>query len=188
MEQEVSRNEVRWYPMHVSYHREMAVKEALEARGIVCYVPLVTVAEKHEMQVVARLEPAIHNLIFVHSSREIISGLKMYDRACSAMQYMVMKARTDKQASMVLTVGQRQMENFMKAMDVYDERNRRVFMPFEYFKDKAGRAVRFIDGDFKGVEGTIARVNKNRSVVITMEHIGSLIITIEHASDIEFIE
>lgn len=175
--------------MYVSYRRELSVKKVLDEKEIKNYVPMHEVTERKDRRIVKRLEPAVHNLIFVYSSINVLTELKMFDAGCAPMQYMTFKTQSTSQPSVIITVDSAKMEQFMKAMEVNDDKNRRMVIPYEEtLFGKEGRRVRFVKGDFEGVEGTIKRVNKNRSVIITLKYVGVLVITIDHATDIEFLD
>ena len=175
--------------MYVSYRRELTVKQALDDKQIENYIPMREVVERKNKKIVQRLEPAIHNMIFVYSCINTLSELKMFNADCAAMQYMTFKPRTSDQASTIITIDEAHMRQFMKAMEIPDDQNRRTLLPYdEALYGKEGRRIRFIRGDFEGIEGTIKRVNKNRSLIITLKHVGVLVITIDHAADIEFLD
>lgn len=184
----MSRDALHWYPMYVSYRRELSVKKALDEKEIENFVPMHEVVERRNKKIVTRVEPAIHNLIFVYSSMNVLSALKMFNPDCAPMQYMTVKARTQEQTSTVITVDPVRMEHFMRAMSVKDDRNRRALIPYEEtLYGKEGRRIRFVRGDFEGIEGTIKRINHNRSLIISLKYVGVLVITIDHAADIEFL-
>jgi len=175
--------------MYVSYRRELSVKKALDAKEIENYIPMREVVERQHKKIVTRLEPAIHNLIFINSTMNIISSLKMYNAECTPLQYMISRARNDDQPSTVITVEDAKMRQFIKAMEIEDVGNRRQFVPYDQLLfGKEGRRIRFVHGTFEGIEGTIKRINNNRSLLIILKEIGALVITIDHASDIEFLD
>ena len=64
-----------WFPMRVTYQREMKMKAELDRLGIENFVPMryKVVDEDNPKR---ELVPAINNLIFVRSTQERISGLK----------------------------------------------------------------------------------------------------------------
>ena len=66
------RSERAWYPMRVTYGREVKVKQALDDLGIENFLPmhyeLVDLGDGNKKRM---LVPAIHNLIFIYDSREI---------------------------------------------------------------------------------------------------------------------
>ena len=183
------RDQVHWYPVYVSYRRELTVKQALDDRHVENFLPMQERFERQGRKIVKLQEPAVHNLIFVYASQNTITDLKMFCRDCAPMQYMTVRARTADQASTVITVSRQKMEQFMAAMRIDDDQNRRTLLPYdETLYGHEGRAIRFVRGPFAGIEGTIKRIRKNRSLIITLQHVGVLCITIDRASDIEFLD
>ena len=66
-----------WFPMRVTYQREMKVKAELDRLGIENFVPMMYKVVDVDMDHPHReLVPAINNLIFVRSTQERISHLK----------------------------------------------------------------------------------------------------------------
>lgn len=184
-----SRDEICWFPMYVSYRRELSVKQILDDKNIENFVPMITVYKREAKKVVRREEPAIHNLIFVYSSINTLSYLKMHQAGCAPMQYMTAKSHDREKPSRIIIVEESKMQQFKKAMGVLDEDNRREFMAWDQkIFGTEGRRIRFVRGDFEGIEGTIKRVKKNRSLIITLKDVGVLVITINNASDIEFLD
>ena len=177
-----------WYPMYVTYSREVLVRDALDKKGVKNFLPMERVTERIGKKLVHSLQPLIHNLIFVYSDRAQLRELKMFNRDCVHMQFMTIKPRNDEQASVVITIPERQMEQFMRAMGVDDELGQRRFLPYTDFLGREGQRVRFLRGPFQGIEGTIKRINRNRHLVIAIPPIGALAITITSSSDLELID
>jgi len=179
--------ETFWFPMYVTYSRELLVRDALNKEGVKNFLPMEEVTERVGKKIVHSLQPMVHNLIFVYSDRAQLRDLKMFNRDCVHMQFMTIKPRNDEQASVVITIPERQMHNFIRAMEVNDPDHQRSFVPYTDFLGKEGRTVRFVAGPFEGIEGTIKRVNKNRSVVISLPHVGCLLIPIPRITDLQFL-
>ena len=177
-----------WYPMYVSYSRELVVRDALDKAGVRNFLPMDRVTERVGKKLVHTLQPLVHNLIFVFSDRTQLRNLKMFNRDCTHLQFMTIRPRNDEQASVVITIPERQMEQFMRAMSVDDELGQRSFLPYTDFLGREGQRIRFLRGPFQGIEGTIKRIRSNRHLVIALPHVGVLVITIPSSRDIEFIE
>ena len=177
-----------WYPMYVTYSREVLVRDALDKKGVKNFLPMERVTERIGKKLVHSLQPLIHNLIFVYSDRAQLRELKMFNRDCVHMQFMTIKPRNDEQASVVITIPERQMEQFMRAMGVDDELGQRRFLPYTDFLGREGQRVRFLRGPFQGIEGTIKRIKLYRHLVIAIPPIGALAITITSSSDLELID
>ncbi len=66
-----------WFPMRVTYSRELKVKAELDRLEIENFVPMRYKMVDDGSEIPRRdLVPAINNLIFVRSTQERISGLK----------------------------------------------------------------------------------------------------------------
>ena len=162
-----------WYPMRVTYGREMKVKGELERLGIECFVPMtykVVDADGEDLR--RELVPAISNLIFVRSTQERISGLKVSNEVLEPLRYMM--DRTAGREHVVMTVGDWQMENFMRVAKVTDESV--MFLDEKSIVGKEGKRVRIMGGAFEGVEGVIRRVKRCKRVVVEIEGVASVAI------------
>lgn len=177
MQKELDKDELHWFPMRVTYSRELAVKATLDALGIESFIPMryehvKGLHPRHREQ-----KPAIRNLIFVHSTREVITGLKMTRRDLAPLRYMmypVLDERHNVLRHEILFVPDRQMDNFIRVASVMDDRI--FYMENVAFAGKPGQRVKVIDGDFSGVEGIIKRVKKNKCVVVQVENVAAVAI------------
>ena len=93
-----------WYPMYVSYSRELVVRDALDKAGVRNFLPMDRVTERVGKKLVHTLQPLVHNLIFVYSDRAQLRNLKMFNRDCTHLQFMTIRPRNDEQASVVITI------------------------------------------------------------------------------------
>lgn len=173
-----------WYPMRVTYSREMKVKVELDRLEIENFVPMTyrivevrnnrdTGQRKGESSELRRaLVPAINNLIFVRSTQERISELKRTNEVLEPLRYMM--DHTAEEAHVILTVPDRQMENFMRVAKVTDDSV--MFLDEETVVGKEGKRVRIMGGVFEGVEGVIRRVKRCKRVVVELEGVASVAI------------
>ena len=175
--------ELLWYPMRVTYHRELKIKQHLDSLEIENFLPM-----RYEMVETAsgskrKLVPALHNLIFVHSSQNTITDLKMGKREFEPLRYMT--KQTERGTREIIHVPDRQMESFIKVASVQDDS---VFYldPSEYI-NKIGRRVKIVEGPFKDVEGVIKRIKKNKSVVVQIEGVAAVAIAFVPANYLELI-
>ena len=140
--------EIHWYPMRVTYSRELMAKAFLDEIGIECFIPMryEHIEGKHPRHQV--LKPAINNLIFVHSSQKSITELKMTKREMSYLRYMMHPILDDKNSIIrheILTVPDQQMDNFMKVASVLD--NRVFYVENLAFAGRPGQRVKVMEGD-----------------------------------------
>ena len=175
-----SNDDIRWYPMRVTYHRELRIKEQLDLLGIENYVPMHYDLANSSDGPRKTLVPAIHNLIFVHASQEVLTRLKMYQKEFEPMRYM-MKASADGHTE-ILHVPDHQMENFMRVASAQDDTI--IFLDARD-STNMGRRVRITAGRFKGVEGVIKRIRKNKYFLIQIDGVAAVAITYVPADCLE---
>ena len=162
-----------WYPMRVTYSREMKVKAELDRLEIENFVPmtyrLVDVDGENPHR---ELLPAINNLIFVRSTQERISRLKTSNDVLEPLRYMM--DHTAEKPHEIMTVPDRQMENFMRVATMTDDSV--MFLDKKSFVGKEGKRVMIMGGKFEGVEGVIRRVKRCKRVVVELEGVASVAI------------
>ena len=163
----------KWFPMRVTYGREMKVKGELDRLGIENFVPMTyKVMDVNNEELHRELVPAINNLIFVRSTQERISGLKRSNEVLEPLRYMM--DLTAEEAHVIMTVPDRQMENFMRVATKTDESV--MFLDEKSIVGKEGKRVKIMGGVFEGVEGVIRRVKRCKRVVVEIEGVASVAI------------
>ena len=165
-----------WFPMRVTYQREMKVKAELDRLGIENFVPMrykVVVRQNDgDTELRRELVPAINNLIFVRSTQERVSELKQTNEALEPLRYMM--DRTASQEHAIMTVADREMENFMRVARRTDDSV--MFLDNETVVGKEGKRVEIMGGAFEGVTGVIRRVKRCKRVVVEIEGVASVAI------------
>ena len=173
-----------WFPMRVTYSRELQVRDELTRLGIEHFLPMKTVLcgedggqPRHE------LVPAVTNLIFIRSTRDVIIGLKHSNAVLAPLRFMI--DRTS-EGNRIMTVPDRQMENFMRVASVADDRI--VYLDEVQWVGKEGRRVRVTGGVFKGTEGVIRRVRRNKCVCVEIAGVVAVAIAFVPGALLEEIE
>ena len=181
-----------WFPMRVTYSREMKMKAELDRLGIENFVPmryrivesrkdgetearkggLTDLRKRGETDLRRVLVPAVNNLIFVRSTQEWISGLKVSNEVLEPLRYMM--DRTAGREHEIMTVSDREMDNFMRVATMTDESV--MFLDETSIVGKEGKRVRIMGGVFEGVEGVIRRVKRCKRVVVEIEGVASVAI------------
>ena len=161
-----------WFPMRVTYSRELKVKAELDRLGIENFLPmtykLVDADTEHPRR---ELVPAINNLIFVRSSKSRISSLKSTE-LLQPLRYIM--DRTAKEEHTIMTVPDAQMQNFMRVASRTDDSV--LFLNDETVVGKEGKRVLITGGVFDGITGVIRRVKRCKRVVVELEGIASVAI------------
>lgn len=170
---------IRWYVLRVTYQRELILQESLDQLGIENYVPMRMVKYRNAQgQFSKKREVAIHNYIFVHSSRAIIDELKTF--RFPVLRYVMQRASGE---SIIMVVPDEQMQNFIAVAAVEDQ-------PVTFLSEEeeslftAGDRVQVTKGVFAGVRGVLTRIGKmpGRRVVVKIEGLMS-VATASIASD-----
>ena len=162
-----------WFPMRVTYQREMKVKAELDRLGIENFVPMkYKVVDGDTDNPHRELVPAISNLIFVRSTQERVSELKQSNEVLEPLRYMM--DHTASREHSIMTVADRDMANFMRVASVTDDSV--MFLDNETVVGKEGKRVEIMGGAFEGVTGVIRRVKHCKRVVVELEGIASVAI------------
>ena len=177
-----------WFPMRVTYQREMKVKAELDRLEIENFIPMTYrfTESRNDGATELRKElvPAINNLIFVHSTKERISELKVSNELLEPLRYMI--DQTAGEAHTIMTVPDKQMENFMRVASVTDDSV--MFLDETTIVGKEGKRVEIMGGPFEGVTGVIRRVKRCKRVVVELEGITCVAIAFVPAGLLKEIE
>ena len=174
-----------WFPMRVTYQREIKVKAELDRLGIESFVPMTyKVVDADTDNPCRKFVPAIRNLIFVRSTQETISHLKSSNEILEPLRYMIDK--TAEEAHTIMTLPDRQMQNFMRVASKSDDSV--MFLDDESVVGKEGKRVEIIGGAFEGVTGVIRRVKRCKRVVVEIEGVASVAIAFVPAGLLKEIE
>jgi transcription antitermination factor NusG len=151
----------------------MKVKDELDRLGLKNFLPMkYKVMDADTDHPHHELVPAINNLIFVHSSQEQISHLKATNGVLELMRFMV--DHTIQEEHTIMTVPDRQMENFMRVASRTDDSV--MFLDENRVVGKEGKRVLITGGAFEGVTGAIRRVKHCKRVVVELEGIAAVAI------------
>ena len=163
-----------WFPIRVTYQREMKVKAELDRLEIENFVPMrykvVEAQNDGDTELRRVLVPAINNLIFVRSTQERVSELKRRNEVLEPLRYMMDHTATCEHT--IMTVADREMENFMRVASRTDDSV--MFLDNETIVGKEGKRVEIMGGAFEGVTGVIRRVKRCKRVVVAIEGVASV--------------
>jgi len=170
----INRNSIYWFPLRVTYQRELKVKTFLEGLGIECFVPMTERITKKDGKIKKQTVPAISNLIFVHSTQARITELKQTTVEGEPMRYMMRPHIEKDKAAEIITVSDHDMENFIQAAG--GPLDKITYLSSEELKAKINSHVLITSGPFKGIEGVLKRIHGNKHVVIELDGIGGICI------------
>lgn len=160
--------------MRVTYNREMKIKGLLDELNIENFLPMRSDYVNTKNGKKKKSVPAIRNLIFVRSSQETLTGLKMTMAGFEPMRYITKKSMVNGQNE-IIHIPDKQMSDFIKVASSSDDQY--FVLDNNDFINKVGKRVEITEGYFAGVEGIIKRIKRNKHVVVQIEGIAAVAIT-----------
>ena len=160
-----------WFAMSATFGRELKARDYLEKNKVECFIPMkYQMVDDKKQGKVRKLVPAIHNLLFVYTTKERIQTLKS---SVDYLQYLTMPVDGK---NVPIIVPEYQMKPFIAVCETYNE-NLVYLAPDEINLEK-GTPVRIIGSSFDGVEGTFVKVQKRRKkqVVVLVQGVAAVMI------------
>ena len=151
--------ETRWYAVRVSYGRVLKFCAGLNQDGIESFVPMTRKKVVKNGQTVFITVPAISNLCFVRTTRNILEE-RMISMGERRYAHFIWNVHTRQP----IIVADKAMEDFIHICTVMSDET--LYLKDITSKLREGQRVRVIDGPFKGIEGTVLRVKRSRRVVV----------------------
>ena len=172
---------LHWYALRVTYSRELALKEYLDTQHIESFIPMHYEYMEKNGRRLRKLVPAVHNLVFVHSTRARIDALKDEAGMRIPIRYIM-----DRANHAPIIIPDAQMRSFILVAGSYEEAILYV-EPAELQLVK-GQRVRITGGIFEGVIGEFVRIRRDRRVVVNIEGVMAVATTFIHSSLVQPIE
>ena len=142
----VSDSEKRqWFVLGMRYVKASTVAAAFRPMGVECFVP-----------------PVVTNLLFVHDTRKRIDEYLAYSEMGQKLYLL-----RDKASWQAIVVRDKDMDIFMTACKAQEA----PIIMTESPKVKLGDKVRVTEGDWKGVEGYVVRLKKQKRVLINVSNV-----------------
>jgi hypothetical protein len=167
----LDKNKVYWFPMRVTYGRQLKVAKELEAMGIDYYLPMMHFPKRKGRSVREVTRPAVSNLIFIRDTLSNITHIKNGLGYVSTLRYMVWKPSHPADApNEIIVVPDAQMDNFIRLCDAaYDHI---TFLDVTELRGHVHAHVLITNGPFKGIEGVIKRVHGSKHVIVELDGVG----------------
>lgn len=155
--QDIALTENKWFAMRVTYSREQKAQQLLQEVGVECYVPMHL--ERNESG--ERYVPVVHNLIFVHTSRKFMDDYKRRMEYFCPLRYMI-----DRSTGLPMVVRDKEMEDFMRV--TAEMGGDIVYLDNPSAVVAKGTPIEIVCGPFKGVQGRLLRIRRDRKVVLQL--------------------
>lgn len=148
--------------MRSAYGREMRAKKMLEEASFKCFVPLHRVREERNGKITTKVVPVVRNLIFVHTTREALDPWKRYNEEGAALRYTI-----DKSTQKPMVVTDKAMSDFIRVTKESDDSL--IYLDNPDVVVTKGQRVEIIVGPFKGIQGHVVRIHRDRRVVVSIK-------------------
>ena len=156
-----------WYVFRASYGREDIASDYIVEDGTFVYIAKKYVHKTIKGKQKKVLETLIPNLLFVYTSEEKAEEYVKNTPALSYLTYYYNHFELDEtQKNPPLTVSCKEMENFI--ITTCSKNEHLKFVEESQCHFKCGETVKVIDGEFKGVEGRVARVAGQQRVIVEL--------------------
>lgn len=177
----MSRSDFAWYVLRVPYSREMTLKEHLDSLGMETFVPLHYREYCKHGIVTKKLEPVVHNLLFVYAMRAQLDEIKPRMEYCCPFRFFL-----DRTSHKPIVIPDRQMRHFMAVAGTSEEQH--IYLESVETSLSKGDRVRVIAGPFAGIEGVFMRLKGDRRVVVSLSGIMTVATAFIHPSFVEKID
>ena len=157
-----------WYALRVTYGREKKAYDYLVGKHVEAYYPTIKTVKEVDGKRKIVEESRLPNIFFARGTEEVIKSF-VYDNVNLPFlrfyyRYYLLDNARQKEP---LIVPDYQMES-LKIICAAEEKDV-LILPYNVQKFSTGQKVRIIDGEFKNVEGRVARFQKQQRVGIIIE-------------------
>ena len=157
-----------WYALRVTYGREKKAYDYLVGKHVEAYYPTIKTVKEVDGKRKVVEESRLPNIFFARGTEEVIKSF-VYDNVNLPFlrfyyRYYLLDNARQKEP---LIVPDYQMES-LKIICAAEEKDV-LILPYNVQKFSTGQKVRIIDGEFKNVEGRVARFQKQQRVGIIIE-------------------
>ena len=170
--------QLHWYAVRVTYSRELSLKDYLDKENIENFIPMRYEYVIRNERRVRKLVPAIHNLVFLRSTRSRIDEIKNNPVLNIPVRYIM-----NRETHQPVIIPDAQMRSFILVAGTYDEAV--IYVEPEELKLVKGTKVRITGGVFEGAVGEFVRLRHDRRVVVNIEGVMAVATTFIHSSLIE---
>lgn len=154
------------------------MKSFLDKNNIENFVPMRYQFVVKNGQRTRELVPAVHNLVFVRSTRKKIDEIKEENATSLPLRYIM-----NRETRLPIIVPESQMHSFIAVAGNHDQQA--IFLDSAECQARKGDRVRIVGGIFEGVEGEFLRIKGDRRVVVAIQGVMAVATAFVHPSLVE---
>lgn len=161
----------KWYALRIFYgglKKVIRIKKVFDDEGIVTFVPM-HYSDRLDPQNPGKplKVPALKELIMIKADERRCNEVMSRHQDDKDLRYVdFYRYRHGESKGLPIEIPDRQMQEFMNC--VKENEDSLDFYPDDKLRQKKGRPVEVIAGQFKGIKGVLMRIEKNRHVVIVL--------------------
>ena len=167
----------QWYAMRVFFNNIFKVRDEMEAAGARTYMAMKTVRETVQGRTVVRKVQLAPSLLFVECSKKELTDYCALHPGRMMLYRSVLGREPE-------PIEREEMEMFIKVTSAAQETQDIDFLGRE-FEFRPGDKVRVTGGLYKGAEGYIKRIKKDRKLIVAVS--GVAVVALSHIPQ-EFLE
>lgn len=171
----IDTKKTQWFVLKTIFCREQIVEKHLTEQSIECFIPMkykIIVRGEQRKRI---LEPAIHNIVFVNSTRALLDDYIIQKGEFYSVQYMRDLVTNDP-----IIIPQQQMTNFMLVAGTYFDDL--IYLNDSFEKFAYHEKVQVTGGILEGMEGHVVRIRKDRKVVVSIYGVVAVAVSGIHPS------
>lgn len=159
----------RWYAMRVFNRRVFKVRDEIESSGRETYMAMKTVDRMRNGGLVYEEVQIVPSLLFVRTDPVWLAGFKQ-DHFSDILVY------SDKPGGPLAPIPDSQMEMFMFVTSVNKGQDVEL-LGDDFTCFRTGERVRVIDGIYKGAEGIVKRIRRDRKLLVAVNGVAIVAIS-----------
>lgn len=164
----------RWFVLRVSYGRVIKAKAFVETKGLVCYVPMRYKEVKKQGKKRIITEPLLPSFLFVYAAVEQVNSLLqdknikvLENRALLSFYYdHTSHCENEPNKNPPLVISNAAMDNFIRLTSI--KNSHIIPVTSDRIQLKLGDYVVVTEGEFKDVQGRVARIAGQQRVVVEL--------------------
>lgn len=170
----------RWYALKVFYNRTAALRQKITAPEVETYVPMQTIEKYDQGRLHYEEKPLVSSLLFIRCTESWLISFKK-DNPHDFMFY------TSPDLKRPGPIDDEEMRMFIFVTSADHGKN------LHYFGEsnstyKMGQRVRVTDGIYKGAEGYIKRIKKDRKLIVSVSGVAVVAVSFIPQEFLEKIE
>ena len=168
---------INWYALKIFYNKALHFKELVEKDGVETYLAMTSKEVKESGRIQHQKKPLVSSLMFIRSTEDYLNSLREHhfsELTYYKTAHFILQPGNNSVEYVPAIIPEDQMEVFRQATT--EGGNIQYLGTIKSLNLKPGDRVMVTEGPFKGREGYLKRIKKDRKFVITRGNIAAFTI------------